>query len=181
MAFPLTKGLGSCRPTSLIALQRKQEEEVQAKPIAQASAAVSQPSRICFKDIEVSRGCDLLSGQVSSKSPKARGGGAHVLTLLSCSASVCAEVSVSEHHQNHQNPGEGDCVLMSIPSAQHQSVLRQTELVCLSITIITKKQVRGGSCWEGCASYAHVNCLLDVTVCRWPCRSAAAKKRSNSF
>eukprot|EP00891_Asterochloris_glomerata_P001778 jgi/Astpho2/1778/Aster-07540 len=32
---------------------RKQEEEVQAKPIAQASAAVSQPSRIRFKDIEI--------------------------------------------------------------------------------------------------------------------------------
>ena len=84
MAFPFTKGPGSCRPTSLTALQRKREEEAQVKPSAQASAAVSQPSRICFKDIEVSRGCDLLHGQVSfPKSPEARGGGAHVLTLLS--------------------------------------------------------------------------------------------------
>ena len=41
-------------------LQRNQEEAVQAKLSAQASAAVSQPSRISFKDIEVSRGCDLL-------------------------------------------------------------------------------------------------------------------------
>eukprot|EP00891_Asterochloris_glomerata_P003963 jgi/Astpho2/3963/Aster-01138 len=40
-------------PTSLTALQRKREEEAQVKPSAQASAAVSQPSRICFKDIEV--------------------------------------------------------------------------------------------------------------------------------
>ena len=83
MAFPFTKGPGSCRPTSLTALQRKREEEVEAKPSAQA-AALSHPSRICFKDIEVSRGCDLLHGQVSfPKSPEARGGGAHVLTLLS--------------------------------------------------------------------------------------------------
>ena len=43
MAFPLTKGLGSRRPTSLTSLQRKREEEVQAKPSAQASAAVSEP------------------------------------------------------------------------------------------------------------------------------------------
>ena len=79
MAFPLTGGLGPRRPTSLTALQRKREEEVEAKPSAQASAALSHPSRICFKDIEVSRGCDLLPGQVSSqKPPKARGGGAHV-------------------------------------------------------------------------------------------------------
>ena len=79
LAFPLTEGLGSSRPTALTALQRKQEEEVQAKPSAQASAAVSQPSCIRFKDIEVSRGCDLLSGQVSAPtSPNSRGGGAHV-------------------------------------------------------------------------------------------------------
>ncbi len=78
--IPLTEGLGSSRPTALTALQRKQEEEVQAKLSAQASAAVSQPSRsISFKDIEVSRGCDLLYGQVSApKSPNSRGGGAHV-------------------------------------------------------------------------------------------------------
>ena len=79
LAFPLTEGLGSSRPTALTALQRKREEEVQAKLSAQASAAVSQPSRIRFKDIEVSRGCDLLYGQVSAqKSPNSRGGGAHV-------------------------------------------------------------------------------------------------------
>ena len=59
MAFPLTKGLGSRRPTSLTDLQRKREEEVQAKPSAQASAAVSEPSRIRLKDIEVSGGYDL--------------------------------------------------------------------------------------------------------------------------
>ena len=75
--IPFTEGLGSSRPTALTALQRKQEDEVQAKLSAQASAAVSQPSRISFKDIEVSRGCDLLLGQVSaSKSPDSRGGGA---------------------------------------------------------------------------------------------------------
>ena len=75
MAFPLTGGLG---PRSLTALQRKREEEVEAKPSAQA-AALSHPSCICFKDIEVSRGCDLSPGQVSSQNPpKARGGGAHV-------------------------------------------------------------------------------------------------------
>ena len=86
MAFPLTGGLGSRRPTSLTALPRKQQEEVEAKPSAQASAALSHPSRICFKDIEVSRGCDLLHGQVSPQtSPKARGGGAHVFKWLSCS------------------------------------------------------------------------------------------------
>ena len=62
MAFPLTKGLGSCGPTSLTAPQRKREEEVQAKPSAQASAAVSERPCICLKDIEVSRGCDLLHG-----------------------------------------------------------------------------------------------------------------------
>ena len=62
MAFPLTKGLGSCGPTSLTALQRKREEEIQAKPSAQASAAVSEQPCICLKDIEVSRGCDLLHG-----------------------------------------------------------------------------------------------------------------------
>ena len=78
--IPLTEGLGSSRQqTALTALQRKREVEVQAKPSAQASAAVSQPSRIRFKDIEVSRGCDLLYGQVSApKSPNSRGGGAHV-------------------------------------------------------------------------------------------------------
>ena len=65
MAFPLTGGLGSRRSTSLTALQRKQKEEVEAKPSAQASAALSHPPRICFKDVEVSRGCDLLHGQVS--------------------------------------------------------------------------------------------------------------------
>ena len=57
--MPLTEGLGSNRPTALTVLQRNQEEAVQAKLSAQASAAVSQPSRIRFKDIEVSRGCDL--------------------------------------------------------------------------------------------------------------------------
>ena len=56
-------------------------------------------------------------------------------------------------------------MLKSIPFAQHQSVLMQTELVCLSITIITKKQGRGSPCWEGWASYSHVKCLLHVTVC----------------
>ena len=80
---------------------------------------------------------------------------------------VCAEedeASVSEHHQNHQNPEEGgSCAQVSF--AQHQSVLMQTELVCLSITIITKKQGRGSPCWEGWASYSHVKCLLHVTVC----------------
>ena len=40
-------------------------------------------------------------------------------------------------------------MLKSIPFAQHQSVLMQTELVCLSITIITKKQGRGSPCWRG--------------------------------
>ena len=86
MAFPLTGGLGSRRSTSLFALQRKQKEEVEAKPSAQASAALSHPSRICFKDVEVSRGYGLLHGQVSpQKSPKARGGGAHVFKWLSCS------------------------------------------------------------------------------------------------
>ena len=60
--IPLTEGLGSSRPTALTVLQRNQEEAHQAKLSAQASAAVSQPSRISFKDIEVSRGCDLLYG-----------------------------------------------------------------------------------------------------------------------
>ena len=60
--------------------------------------------------------------------------------------------------------GRGDHVLRSTPSAQHQPVLRQTKLVCLGITIITKKPGRGASCWEGWASYVHVKCLLDVTV-----------------
>ena len=50
MAFPLTRGPGSRGPTSLSALQRKREEEAQAKPSAQASAAVSEPSRIRLKD-----------------------------------------------------------------------------------------------------------------------------------
>ena len=62
MAFPLTKGLGSCRPTSLTAPQRKREEEIQVKPSAQASAAASERPCICLKDIEVSRRCDLLHG-----------------------------------------------------------------------------------------------------------------------
>ena len=62
MAFLPTKGLGSCRPTSLTAPQRKGEEEIQAKPSAQASAAASNQPCICLKDIEVSRGCDLLHG-----------------------------------------------------------------------------------------------------------------------
>ena len=56
-------------------------------------------------------------------------------------------------------------VLKSIPFAQHQCVLMRTELVCLSIIMITKKQGRGGPCWEGWASYSHVKCLLHVTVC----------------
>ena len=43
--IPLTEGLGSSRPTALTALQRMQEEEDHAKLSAQASAAVSQPSR----------------------------------------------------------------------------------------------------------------------------------------
>ena len=38
------------------------EEEVQAKPSAQASAAVSESSCVCLKDIEASGGCDLLRG-----------------------------------------------------------------------------------------------------------------------
>ena len=59
MAFPPNRGLSSRMPTSLTALQRKREEEAQARPNAQASAAVAQPSRIRLKDIEVSRGCDL--------------------------------------------------------------------------------------------------------------------------
>ena len=95
VASRLTKGLGSRSPTSLTALQRKRGEEAQAKPSAQA--AVSEPC-LRLKDIEVSRGCDYLSRY--PKSPNARGGGAHVLTLLFCSTSVCAEVdgaSVSEH------------------------------------------------------------------------------------
>ena len=37
--IPLTEGLGSSRPTALTALQRKREEEVQAKPSAQASSS----------------------------------------------------------------------------------------------------------------------------------------------
>ena len=44
----------------------KREEEVQAKPSVQASAAVSQPSGIRFRNIEVSRGSGLLYGQVSA-------------------------------------------------------------------------------------------------------------------
>eukprot|EP00891_Asterochloris_glomerata_P006638 jgi/Astpho2/6638/Aster-05001 len=44
------------------AQKRKREEEAQAKPNAQAPAVVSEPSRIGLKDIEVSRGCDLLRG-----------------------------------------------------------------------------------------------------------------------
>ena len=62
MAFPLTVGLGSCRPTFLTTPQRKREEEIQTKPNAQASAAASERPCICLKDIEVSRGCDLLHG-----------------------------------------------------------------------------------------------------------------------
>ena len=89
MAFPLTEGLGSCRPKSLIALQRKREEEIQAKPSAQASAALSQPSRIRFKDIEVSRGCDLLgwAGELFkvTKSQGRRGPCPHAIVLLSIS------------------------------------------------------------------------------------------------
>ena len=62
MAFPLTRRLASLGPTSLTDLQRMREEEAQAKPNAQAPAVVSEPSRIGLKDIEVSRGCDLLRG-----------------------------------------------------------------------------------------------------------------------
>ena len=62
MAFPLTKGLGSCRPASLTAPQRKREEEIQAKPSARASAAASERPCIYLKDIEVSRGCEVLHG-----------------------------------------------------------------------------------------------------------------------
>ena len=55
--IPSTEGLGSSRPTALTALQRKQEDEVQANLSAQASAAVSQPSRISFKDREMLACC----------------------------------------------------------------------------------------------------------------------------
>ena len=88
--IPLAEGLGSSRPTALTALhcnQREREEEVQAKPSAQASAAVSQPSRIRFKDIEVSRGCDLLYGQVSA--PKLRDGGACAHVHPFCNIKWC--------------------------------------------------------------------------------------------
>lgn len=55
MASLLTKGLGSCRPTPLTALQREREEEVPAKLSARASSAATEPPCICFKDAEVSR------------------------------------------------------------------------------------------------------------------------------
>ena len=116
--IPLTEGLGSSRPTALTALQRKREEEVQAKPCAQASAAVSQPSRIRFKDIEVSRGCDLLHGQVQL--PREEGSCLPVIVLLNTVWAEVDEASVAERHQNHQNPGDGgSCargIMCSCPS-----------------------------------------------------------------
>ena len=49
--------------------------------------------------------------------------------------------SVSEHHQNIGE--QGAHVLMSIPFAQHRSVLGQTKLTwALIVTMNTKKQKR---------------------------------------
>ena len=96
--------------------------------------------------------CFVTWAGESSKITKSQGRRGSCLQVVVLLNTVCAEVdeaSVSERHQNHQNPGGGGHVLKSTPFAQHQSVLMQTELVCLSITIITKKQGRGAPCWEG--------------------------------
>ena len=56
-------------------------------------------------------------------------------------------------------------MLKSITFAQHQSVLMPTELVCLSITIITKKQGRGAPCWEGCGPHMRMSDVCSMRLC----------------
>ena len=162
--------------------------EAQARPSAQASAAVSQPSHICLKDIEVSRGCDLSCMPVFWKAGNF-GWGRQVQPPCSWECMVCLPawqvsdgcgsgvVVTPEQVCRELKPGRQEA-LPCLCCPEIKVVLEQTEPERLSVTNITKNQGRGGVIWSCPSLLLKLNlCSVHQSTCTsLPCRSAAAVK-----